>query len=79
MIRISLSFVSSFLLFYLESAIVMQLSGFEQGIHFADYNGLAVVFVLNFFLSFAVLTQLTPWFMKVNGIPTEEDETSAPS
>lgn len=79
MIRVSLSFLASFLMFYVESVIVMKWSGFKSGIYFADYNGLIVVFVLNFFLAFSIFTQLTPWFMKINNIQTEEDETTTSS
>ena len=75
MVRISLSFVASFLLLYLESLIVMKWAGYGSGIHFADYNGLIVVFALNFFLAFAVLTHITPWFTRMNRIQAEEDES----
>ncbi|MDF2923751.1 MAG: hypothetical protein K0R57_2665 [Paenibacillaceae bacterium] len=76
MVRIALSFVASFLLFYLESLIVIRWSGYEAGIHFADYSSLFVVFALNFFLAFSILTHLTPWFTRMSHISTDEDESS---
>lgn len=79
MIRVCLSFFASLVLFYAESLIVMNWAGFENGIHFADYKGLVVVLAMNFFLAFSIFTQIAPWFMKVNHIPADEDETHAHS
>lgn len=79
MIRTALSFLASFVLFYMESLVVMKLEGYPNGIYFTDYKGVAVVFALNFILAFCLLTQLTPWFMRINNLSTEDDETTASS
>lgn len=79
MIRIALSFIASFVLFYLESLIVMKVFDYPNGITFAEYKGLFIVFVLNFFLAFSILTQMTPWFIRVNRMEPEEDEEASAS
>jgi hypothetical protein len=74
MIRIALSFMSTFILLYLESLIVIKVFQYENGITFDNYNGLWVVLILNFFLTFSILTHLTPWFMRMNQMEMDEDE-----
>lgn len=79
MVRIALSFFASMILLYVESQIVIQWMGYQNGITFDNYQGLLVVCVLNFFLSFSVLTHITPWFLRVNHMETEEDEETSAS
>lgn len=79
MVRIALSCIASFVLLYLESLIVMKVFDYSNGITFEDYHGLLIVLVLNFFLTFSVLTHLTPWFMRMNDMMMEEDEETSAS
>jgi hypothetical protein len=74
MIRAGMSFIFCFVLFYIQSVIVMKLSGYEQGIYFENYGYVAVVCCVNFFLIFSILTQIKPWFLRLNQMNTEEFE-----
>ncbi|MDF2903481.1 MAG: hypothetical protein K0S25_1119 [Bacillus sp. (in: firmicutes)] len=61
MIRIGVAGVTGFILIFIESMIVMKLKGYET----IEYGGLAPflsIWAMNFFLVFAILTQLTNWY-----------------
>ncbi len=61
MIRMVVSSVVGFILIFIESMIVMKLKGYYT----IEYGGLATfisIWSMNFFLVFAILTQLTNWY-----------------
>lgn len=75
MIRFAASFVLGFVLIYAQSLIVMKLNGYAS-IHFPNLLQLTIVYVVNFFLSFAILTHIKPWVartQKVGQDVAEED------
>ena len=73
MVRVSLSFLLSFVLFYVQCLIVMEVFHYENGIRFDNYVHVGIVCIVNFFLALAILTQLTPWFMRVSKVQLEEE------
>lgn len=79
MVRIALSFFASIILLYVESSIVIQWMGYTNGISFDNYHGLLMVCILNFFLSFSILTHLTPWFLRINRMEEMEEEEERPA
>lgn len=61
MIRMAVAGILGFILIFIESLIVMKLKGYVT----IEYGGLAPfisVWAMNFFLVFAILTQLTNWY-----------------
>jgi hypothetical protein len=61
MIRISIAGILSFFLLIFESLIVMHLKGYET----IEYGGVAPfinVWAMNFFLVYAILSQIINWF-----------------
>jgi hypothetical protein len=61
MIRMTLAGVIGFILIFIESLIVMQLKGYET-IEFGGMAPFINVWAMNFFLVFAILTQITNWY-----------------
>ncbi|MEH7374013.1 MULTISPECIES: hypothetical protein [Neobacillus] len=62
MIRAAIAGVVGFVLIFIESMIVMKLKGLET----IEFGGLAPfinVWAMNFFFMFAILTQVTNWYM----------------
>jgi hypothetical protein len=62
MIRAAIAGVVGFVLIFIESMIVMKLKGLET----IEFGGLAPfinVWAMNFFFLFAILTQVTNWYM----------------
>ncbi|MEH7483156.1 hypothetical protein V7157_19235 [Neobacillus drentensis] len=62
MIRAAIAGVVGFVLIFIESMIVMRLKGLET----IEFGGLAPfinVWAMNFFFMFAILTQVTNWYM----------------
>lgn len=79
MVRIALSVFASIILLYIESSIVIEWMGYTNGITFHNYHGLLMVCILNFFLSFSILTHLMPWFLRINRMEEAEDEEEKPA
>lgn len=73
MVRISISLIASLILLYVESLIVIKVFHYENGIYFGNYQQLMVVCILNFFLVFSILTQLMPWFIRINRLEMDEE------
>jgi hypothetical protein len=73
MVRIGFSFVGSLILFYIQSLIVMKWFHY-QTIRFESALQVAIVCIVNFFLVFSIVTQVTPWFIKLKMIETEIEE-----
>ena len=72
MLRIGISSVVSFILFYIESLIVMQLKGTST----IEIGGMAPfinIWAINFFFVFAILTQVGNWF-QTKGLFQQTDE-----
>ncbi|MCQ6281154.1 hypothetical protein [Bacillus sp. EB600] len=72
MLRIGISSVVSFILFYIESLIVMQLKGAST----IEIGGMAPfinIWAMNFFFVFAILTQVGNWF-QTRGLFEQTDE-----
>lgn len=72
MLRAAISGVLGFVLLIIESFIVMGLKGMGS----IDFGGIAPfinVWAMNFFFVFAILTQLTNWYVNRNEL--NEDET----
>lgn len=62
MIRAAIAGVVGFVLIFIESMIVMKLNGLET----IEFGGLAPfinVWAMNFFFVFAILTQITNWYL----------------
>jgi hypothetical protein len=72
-VRIGMSFILSFVLFYVQCLIVMEVFHYENGIRFDNYAHVGIVCLVNFFLVLAIMTQLTPWFMRVSKMKLEEE------
>ena len=73
MLRIAISFVASFVLLLLQGMIVIKWFGYTNGIQFERIDWLISLCAINFFLSFSILTQIKPWFIRINKLETEED------
>ncbi|WP_144554387.1 hypothetical protein [Bacillus sp. X1(2014)] len=72
MIRAAIAGVVGFVLIFIESMIVMNLKGLET----LEFGGIAPfinVWAMNFFFVFAILTQVTNWY--VNKESLEEDNS----
>ncbi len=72
MIRAAIAGVVGFVLIFIESMIVMNLKGLET----IEYGGLTPfinVWAMNFFFVFAILTQVTNWY--VNKESLKEDKS----
>ncbi|MEH7504036.1 hypothetical protein V7152_18810 [Neobacillus drentensis] len=72
MIRATIAGVVGFVLIFIESMIVMKLKGLET----IEFGGLAPfinVWAMNFFFVFAILTQVTNWY--VNKESLNEDKS----
>lgn len=73
MIRAGLSLILAAVFFLLESVIVMKLFHYENGIVFPNGMQVLMVYVMNVMIAFAMLTQLTPWFMRISRLQAEEE------
>lgn len=60
MIRVALSFVIGFFLILIQSTIVMKLNAYEN-IYFPNLTHLLVVWIVNFFFVFSLISQLKTW------------------
>ncbi len=72
MIRMAAAGVLGFILIFIESMIVMKLKGYVT----IDFGGLVPfinVWAMNFFLVFAILTQVTNWYE--NRVGLKEDNS----
>jgi hypothetical protein len=72
MIRAAIAGVVGFVLIFIESMIVMKIKGLET----IEFGGLAPfinVWAMNFFFVFAILTQITNWY--INKESLEEDQS----
>jgi hypothetical protein len=72
MIRAAIAGVVGFVLIFIESMIVMKLKGLET-IEFGGLTPFINVWAMNFFFVFAILTQVTNWY--VNKESLEEDNS----
>ncbi|WHY67857.1 hypothetical protein [Neobacillus sp. SuZ13] len=72
MIRAAIAGVVGFVLIFIESMIVMKLKGLET-IEFGGIAPFINVWAMNFFFVFAILTQVTNWY--VNKESLEEDNS----
>jgi hypothetical protein len=72
MIRAAIAGVVGFVLIFIESMIVMKLKGLET-IEFGGLTPFVNVWAMNFFFVFAILTQVTNWYMNKEGF--EEDSS----
>ena len=70
MVRAAVAGVVSFILIFIESMIVMKLKGYET-IEFGGMAPFINVWAMNFFFVFAILTQVTNWY--VNKADLKED------
>ncbi|WP_147534656.1 hypothetical protein [Bacillus marasmi] len=61
MIRMAIAAVVGFILIFIESMIVMELKGY-QTIEFGGIAPFINVWAMNFFLVFAIVTQITNWY-----------------
>jgi hypothetical protein len=75
MIRSATAFLASFVLVYLQSIIVMKINGYSS-IHFDNMLHLTIVWIVNFFLSFSILTHLKPWLIKKQGVQETFEENN---
>lgn len=73
MIRMTLAGVIGFILIFLESLIVMKLKGYET-IEFGGMAPFINVWAMNFFLVFAILTQITYWYENKFNFEKNEEE-----
>ncbi|WP_040206033.1 hypothetical protein [Neobacillus jeddahensis] len=62
MVRAAVAGVVGFVLIFIESMIVMKLKGYET-IEFGGIAPFINVWAMNFFFVFAILTQITNWYM----------------
>ncbi|MEH7095359.1 hypothetical protein [Neobacillus vireti] len=72
MVKAAVAGVIGFVLIFIESMIVMKLKGYET----IEYGGIAPfinVWAMNFFFVYAILTQLTNWY--VNHQELNEDNS----
>ncbi|MCL6572293.1 MAG: hypothetical protein K6T88_11510 [Bacillus sp. (in: Bacteria)] len=72
MIRAAVAGVIGFILIFIESMIVMKFKGLET----IEFGGLAPfinVWAMNFFFVFAILTQVTNWYL--NNEDLKEDKS----
>lgn len=74
MIRIGLAGVLGFVLFYIESLIVMHIKG-SQTIVFGEMAPFINIWAMNFFFVFAILTQVGNWFQN-KGLIENKDENN---
>jgi hypothetical protein len=75
MIRAAVSGVLGFILVFIESMIVMKLKGYST----IDFGGIAPfinVWAMNFFFVFAILTQITNWYVERTAIEEKTEENS---
>jgi hypothetical protein len=72
MIRTALAGILGFILIFVESMIVMKLKGY-QTIEFGGMTPFINVWAMNFFFVFAILTQVTNWYMNRGSIEKTED------
>lgn len=73
MIRFAASFVLSFVLIYIQSVIVMKLNGYTE-IHFGNLTQLTIVYIVNFFLVFSILTHIQPWIVRTQSMKQDMAE-----
>lgn len=74
MIRAAVAGVVGFFLIFIESMIVIKVRGFET----IEFGGLAPfvnVWAMNFFLVFAILTQVTNWYTNRPEFENSEDNS----
>lgn len=75
MIRMAVSGVLGFILIFIESLIVMHFKGYET-IDFGGMSSFIGVWSMNFFLVFAILTQLTNWYEEKIGFEEGNEDNS---
>jgi hypothetical protein len=73
MLRFCISFLAAFALLYVQSLIVMRMNGYST-IHFDNMLQLTVIWIVNFCLSFAIITHIQPWLEKTRIIPETVEE-----
>ncbi|MEH7335035.1 hypothetical protein V7161_20615 [Neobacillus drentensis] len=72
MIRAAIAGVVGFILIFVESLIIMKLKGYET-IEFGGLTPFINVWAMNFFVVFAILTQVTNWFDNRADLEKSED------
>ncbi|WP_026568450.1 hypothetical protein [Bacillus sp. UNC41MFS5] len=72
MMRAAIAGVVGFVLIFIESMIVMKLKGLET-IEFGGIAPFINVWAMNFFFVFAILTQVTNWYLNKESL--EEDNS----
>ncbi|NMD70412.1 hypothetical protein HHO41_08905 [Bacillus sp. DNRA2] len=72
MIRMAIAGVVGFVLIFVESIIVMKLKGY-QTIEFGGIAPFINVWAMNFFLVFAIVTQITNWYENREETRAEEE------
>lgn len=75
LIRAAVAGVLGFIFMFLESLIVMYLKGY-QTIEFGGMTPFINVWAMNFFLVFAILTQVTNWYQNRNAIGEGNEDNS---
>lgn len=73
MIRAAVAGVLGFILVFIESMIVMKLKGYST-IEFGGIAPFINVWAMNFFLVFAILTQVTNWYLDKSVREKTEEE-----
>ena len=73
MIRTIFSGIIGFILIFIESMIVLKIKG-ETTIEFGGIQPFISVWAMNFFLVFAILTQITNWYDYKYGIKKIEED-----
>jgi hypothetical protein len=73
MIRMAVAGVLGFVLIFIESMIVMKLKGYH-GIEFGGLAPFINVWAMNFFLVFAIITQITNWYQDRVGFESGEED-----
>ncbi|MBT2729911.1 hypothetical protein J7E63_23915 [Bacillus sp. ISL-75] len=71
MIRAAIAGVVGFVLIFIESMIVMKLKGLET-IEFGGVAPFINVWAMNFFFMFAILTQVTNWYMNKESLKEDK-------
>ncbi|MDN3018267.1 hypothetical protein PH210_18985 [Paenibacillus sp. BSR1-1] len=72
MIRAAIAGVVGFILIFVESLLIMKLKGYET-IEFGGLTPFINVWAMNFFVVFAILTQVTNWFENRADMEKSED------
>jgi uncharacterized protein (DUF983 family) len=73
MMRFAASMILSVVLFFIQAEIVMWVNNYSA-IQFMNVYYVFMVCIVNFFISFSLLSQLKPWLIQKNWIKEVEEE-----